>query len=391
MITGTRAEYGLLRTTIAAIENHPKLELLLVATGLHLLRKFGRTVRHIEQDGWRIHARIPMQRGLDSPQDQAEGLARGVRGMARFLESDNADVVLVLGDRIEAMAGALAGTTMGKIVAHIHGGDVAPGDMDDALRHSITKLAHIHLAATRDAARRIVRMGEHHHSVHIVGAPGLDEAYKIAAESIDPESNGHCSRGVAKKREQATVLYHASGRSATRERQAMGAILRALDHHGLDRIVIGPNADRGHSGVLEAIEQARDRSQQAGNRSHGAQNVRVVTSLERGAYLRTLSDSRLLIGNSSSGIIEAAVLGTPVVNVGSRQAGRLRNGRFVIDSGESYRDICEAIGTALAAGPGRMRRSRRSVYGSGGAGARIAEILAQTSLGRIVRTKRIRY
>ncbi|MEE9211172.1 MAG: UDP-N-acetylglucosamine 2-epimerase, partial [Phycisphaeraceae bacterium] len=160
VITGTRADYGLLRSTMAAIQTHRRLRLQVVVTGMHLLHKFGHTVDQIARDGWRVDARVKMQTGDDSPLDQAAGLSRGVLGIAKFLEQAKSEIVLVLGDRIEAMAGALAAVTTGRIVAHIHAGDVAPGDFDDSLRHAITKLAHVHLTATRCAARRVVRMGE---------------------------------------------------------------------------------------------------------------------------------------------------------------------------------------------------------------------------------------
>jgi UDP-N-acetylglucosamine 2-epimerase (non-hydrolysing)/GDP/UDP-N,N'-diacetylbacillosamine 2-epimerase (hydrolysing) len=370
VITGTRAEYGILRSTLHAINDHPKLQLQLVATGLHLIKQFGMTVRRIESDGWTIDARVPMQRGADSALDQAEGLARGVWGIARFLESDQADIVLVLGDRIEAMAGALAATTTGRVLAHIHGGDVAPGHIDDALRHSVTKLAHLHLTASDDAARRVIRMGEDPNAVHVVGAPGLDDVHEIAQHL-----NG-------RRRNQAVVLYHAFGRPATTERRVMESILRATSRHDLTPLVIGPNADRGHDGVLDAIAQFQIKSDA---------EMTVTPSLDRSEYLKSVAESRVLIGNSSSGVIEANILGAPVVNVGNRQAGRLRNGNAVIDSGESYAEISAALERALARGSKRPNPRTPSKYGRGGSGAKIAEILATVQLTDELRTKRIRY
>jgi UDP-hydrolysing UDP-N-acetyl-D-glucosamine 2-epimerase len=181
VITGTRAEYGLLKSPIAAIATHPRLELQLVVTGMHLLRKFGHTIDDIRADGWRIAARVPMQSGRDD--------STGVAGIARFIEQAGTDIVVVLGDRIEAMAGALAAVTTGRVLAHIHGGDVALGDFDESLRHAITKLAHVHLTATRQSMRRVVRMGESPEHVHCVGAPGLDRLREIITEMR--ARNGH--------------------------------------------------------------------------------------------------------------------------------------------------------------------------------------------------------
>lgn len=373
VVTGTRAEYGLLTSTLRAIQSHPRLDLQLVVTGMHLLRRFGHTVRQIERDGWPIGARMHMQRGDDSPTDQAEGLARGVAGIARFLahsagetptlpNDDRRDTVVVLGDRIEAMAGALAAVTTGRLLVHIHGGDVAPGDFDDALRHAITKLAHVHLAATRDAARRIIRMGEDPRRVHIVGAPGLDELRDVLEQRSKARSR---SAGDANEPPTALVVYHAWGRPPAVERQTMLNILVAAAERGLRRLILFPNTDRGHTGVLEAIERHQ--------RENPAGDARVERSLARDEYLRALMDATVLIGNSSSGIIEAPFAGTPSVNVGGRQAGRKAGGQAIVPVGESLAAIRRGLAAALRMRP---RRGGRTPYGDGRTGQRIARLLA---------------
>ncbi|NOT00516.1 MAG: UDP-N-acetylglucosamine 2-epimerase (hydrolyzing) [Phycisphaerales bacterium] len=355
VVTGTRAEYGLLRTTLAAIHAHPRLTLQLVVTGMHLLKRFGMTVQQVEQDGWRIDARIPMQCGDDAPMDQAQGLARGVSGMAAYFERARTEIVVVLGDRIEALAGALAAATTGRLLVHVHGGDVAPGDMDDALRDAITKVAHVHLAATRAAANRIIGMGETADRVHVVGAPGLDELLAVA-------NNGRPKCDPTR----ALVVFHASGRPAETEQATMRAILRAVAAQGLSATVIYPNTDRGHSGIVAAIDDA-------GQRMNGQLNV--VRSMGRTAYLHALLSTGVVVGNSSSGIIEAASVGVPCVNIGGRQAGRLPGGSSVVQSGESYRAIRAAIGRARRRRPDKGMV--RSPYGDGGAGERIAAIIAE--------------
>ncbi len=399
VVTGTRAEYGLLTSTLRAIHVHPRLELQVVVTGIHLLPRFGRTVGQIERDGWPIAARVPMQSGDDSPTDQAEGLARGVAGIARAVERARSDVVLVLGDRIEAMAGALAAVTTGRLLAHIHGGDVAPGDFDDLLRHAITKLAHLHLAATRDAARRIVRLGEDPRRVHVVGAPGLDELREVMERRTQPPrantrrgrarllasrgspggSPSPCAPpnhartfgarshppGDASARPTALVIYHAWGRPAAVERRTMEHILTATAERGLRRVILFPNTDRGHTGVLDAIERHQ--------RQSPATDVRVARSLARDEYLQALLDAAVLIGNSSSGIIEAPFAGTPAVNVGGRQVGRLAGGRSIVHVGEGLTAIRRGLARALQLRP---RAGGRTPYGDGRAGRRIARLLA---------------
>ncbi len=370
VITGTRAEYGLLRTTIRAIQRHPRLQLQLAATGMHLVRKFGSTVRQIEADGFPIAARVPMQRGTDDPLDQAEGLARGVRGIARFLQEAESDVVLVLGDRIEAMAGALAGVATGRIVAHVHGGDVAPGDLDDALRHAITKLAHLHLTATRASMRRVLRMGERRAHVFLVGAPGLDELASLLREQARP----HQRSG------NALIVHHPCGRSAEVEARVMRDLLGAVERQGLRRLIVYPNSDRGHEGVIAAI-----RDHAAGSRPG---EVRVFRSLPRDEFVPCLITTDALVGNSSSGIIEAPFVGTPSVNVGARQTGREPGGSSVFHADESSRSIRDALTRAQRS---RRRRPAFSVYGDGQAGQRIADILAKLEICDDLRRKRIAY
>lgn len=359
VVTGTRAEYGLLRSPMEAIRERRELQLQLVVTGVHLLRKFGHTIDEIRADGWRIDATIRMQRGDDDPCDQATGLGRGVAGIARFLEQARTDVVLVLGDRIEAMAGALAGVTTGRVVAHIHGGDVAPGDFDENLRHAITKLAHLHFAATPAARDRILQMGELPDRVFCVGAPGLDRIAELREEA-HPRIE-HPGR--------ALVLQHACGRSAAIERRVMRSILRAADRAGLSRLIVYPNSDRGHTGIIEAIEE----HQRAGG--NGA--VQTIRSLRRDEFLRELMAADVLVGNSSCGVIEAPVAGTPSVNIGKRQQGRERAGPTVVEADESFPSILEGIR--------RARRKRpitpdATAYGDGHAGRKIARLLASLPL-----------
>lgn len=370
VVTGTRAEYGILRSTLGAIHAHPQLQLQLVVTGMHLLRKFGHTVDEIVADGWPVAARVPMQTGRDGRADQAIGLSHGVRGLARFFERAGTDVVVVLGDRIEAMAAALAAVTTGRVLAHIHGGDVAPGDFDDSLRHAITKLAHVHFVATQESMRRVRRLGEPAERVHLVGAPGLDQL-RVLREEVGPR------RG---RSGMALVVQHAYGRPARLEERVASAVLRAVSEAGLERLIVYPNSDRGHSGVIRAIERHADRH--AGNRLH------VFRSLPRDDYLRALLQADVLVGNSSSGIIEAPFAGTPAVNVGQRQAGRQAGGPSVVHAAESLPAIRAALRTALRKRP---RPAQRNAYGDGLAGERVASVLARLRVTPDVRRKRIVY
>ncbi len=382
VVTGTRAEYGLLRSTLTALQTHANVNMQLVVTGSHLLRRFGYSVDEILTDGWQIDARVPMQRGDDGPLDQAEGLARGVAGIARFLQERGTDIVVVLGDRIEAMAAALAAVTTGKILAHIHGGDLAAGDFDDALRHAITKLAHLHFPATRQSARRIIRMGESRERVFMVGAPGLDrivellEARRNSRRANGLRSTSHVQNG----HKHALVVQHPCGRSREKERAGMNTLLDAVLAEDFHVSCLYPNTDRGHLGIIDAID-AHARSARNGE-------FRATPTLPRDEYLLALHDADVLVGNSSSGIIEAASVGTPAVNVGLRQFGRQAAGPGVINCAESAAAIRRALQTAA-----RRRKAipGSSIYGDGNAGKRIAKTLAQVSLHVIGQRKHNTY
>ncbi len=312
IVTGTRAEYGLLQSTLEALRADRRVELQLIVTGMHLLPRFGHTIHNIIDDGWRIDARVPMQRGNDDPRDQADGLARGVAGIARFVHAADTDVVVVLGDRIEALAGALAAVTSGCVLGHIHGGDVAPGDLDDSLRHAITKLAHVHFAATAQAARRIRRLGEESARIHQVGAVGLDRLRELLDESPHPR----------KRSGEALVVYHAWGRSPQ-----------------VDEARHDQHSARGQTGrpaPRDTVSQHRSRAwRRAGSDRRTSSQLRQRRSQRAAIFAaatsicRRLISANVLIGNSSSGVIEAPLAGTPSVNVGGRQAGRQTSGHSV--------------------------------------------------------------
>jgi GDP/UDP-N,N'-diacetylbacillosamine 2-epimerase (hydrolysing) len=349
-----------------AIDSSRSLQLQTIVTGMHLLKQFGHTVRDIQRDGFAIDARVAMQRGDDSAADQALGLSRGIAGIAKALEKNKTDIVVVLGDRIEAMAGALAATTTGRLLAHIHGGDLAPGDFDDSLRHAITKLAHVHFPATKASARRIIKMGESTDRVHVVGAPGLDDLQSLA-EEYKRRGGGRGNDRTVEKR--ALVVYHSCGRSAAHEKRIMASILRAVDRAKLSATCVYPNTDRGNAGVIEAIEKYADRVD--------PRRFRVVRSLARDVFLRELIEADVLVGNSSCGIIEAAMAGTASLDIGPRQEGREVSGKSVVHVGESFEAIRAGLYTALRKRP---VIGARSVYGDGCAGRLIAKCLARAPL-----------
>ena len=381
VVTGSRAEFGLLEPVLRALHQRRGLGTRLIVTGIHLLPRFGRTVDHIRKAGWLVDATVRMQTGQDDPRAEPIALSRGIAGIARALENLDCEMVLVLGDRIEAYAAACAATLGRRALAHVHGGDRAVGELDDLLRDAVSRLAHVHLVASRDAADRLRRMGEPASRIHRVGAPGLDDIRVLRlADRKNPRATDRWLRanlGPLADRPYAVVVQHPVGRSQRQEAALTQHLATAVERCGLAGVVIYPNTDPGHSGIVRVIEKLGR-----------GDSWRVFRSLPREDYLRLVARSALLVGNSSSGIIESASLGIRAVNVGPRQHGRLRCGRNVIDAGETTEAVSRAIRRVLRTSP---PSPNRSIYGDGRAGPRIARILERLIMIPNLTRKRLAY
>ena len=353
--TGSRAEFGPLAPVMRAIRARSDLELQVVAMGAHLLTP-AETWREVEQS-FPVAAMIPMQRagaerGMPDRLEDALATGQGITLLARAYAELRPDWVVVLGDRIEAFAAASAASIGGIGVAHLHGGDRAEGVADEAMRHAITKLAHLHLAATEQSAARIVRMGERPEDVMVVGSPAIDGLRDMPAMSDkDFEALGS---------PEIVALMHPIGRSDAEERTAMDALLRGCG--GARVLAMAPNHDPGRAGIVAAIAAAR---------------LRTLEHLERAKFVgllrRVAMSGGALVGNSSAGLIEAAAIdpAAPVVNVGDRQAGRERAGN-VVDAVEDAGAIRDALARARAMARGPIAHP----YGDGRTGERVAATLA---------------
>lgn len=350
VVTGSRADYGLLRPVMRAIAGHPSLELLTIAAGSHLVLP-GLTFRDVKAD-FEIFDSIPMQAaGRTGRAADVEAIGAGVSRFGRSFERIAPDWVVVLGDRIEAFAAATAGAIGGRALCHIHGGDRAEGVSDESMRHAITKLAHLHCAATERSAERIRRMGERAEMVRVTGSPAIDELGAI--EPLDDRVYEELGSP------DTVVLFHPIGRHAEEEESAACAILEAV--RGRRVVALAPNLDPGRQGIVRALQLSE---------------VRSIEHLPRSRFVgllkRVAGAGGVLVGNSSAGLIEASALGVRVVDVGDRQAGRETPAGVVHVAREHADAIGSGIRRALAAEIG----SAGHPYGDGRAGARIAEALA---------------
>lgn len=371
VVTGSRADFGLLRPVMRAVRDHAELELLVIAAGSHLVPP-AETFRDVRVE-FEIADSIPMQVvGRTTRADDAEAVGRGAARFARSFAGSQPDWVMVLGDRIEVLAAASAASVGGWPIAHIHGGDRAEGIADEAIRHAVTKLAHLHLAATPGSAERIVRMGERADYVHVVGSPAVDDLADIAPMS----DAAFADLG----RPQVVVLLHPLGRSSEQEEHVASMVLEALS--SLRVLALEPNHDPGREGIVRAIRLSGEQRESVRTAGHmpRANFVGLLKRLARGGDRGAAAGA--LVGNSSAGLIECAAIGCPVVNIGARQGGR-EHGPNVIHVGES----AEAVAAALSRAKALVLDPARHPYGDGFSGRRIADLLARTDGAPLLRKR----
>jgi GDP/UDP-N,N'-diacetylbacillosamine 2-epimerase (hydrolysing) len=358
-VTGTRADFGLMASTLQQIAAHPELQLQLAVTGMHLSPSYGLTVRDIEALGLPIVARIPTNVDERTPATMAQGIGEAVIGLTRAMAQSRPDLVMVIGDRGEMLAGAIAALHLGIPIVHLHGGERS-GTVDEPVRHAITKLSHWHFVATEASRDRVIRMGERPEHVWITGAPSLDD---LPAQGARPRAEVLAELGMAAADRFLLVLFHPVVQEmdgAYAQTAALAQALRDTLARSRTRIVwLAPNADAGSAGILRALDEIGD------------ERLHRITHLPRPLYVAALNHAEALVGNSSSGIIEAASFGTPVVNVGNRQRARERNLNTIDCTGDRPA-IATAIAQALAHGP----YPPANRYGEGHAGKRITHLLA---------------
>jgi len=359
VVTGSRAEYGLLYWVLHDLNAHPDVELQLIVTGMHLAPEFGMTVREIERDGLPIARRVEMLLASDTPGGVLKSMALGLIGFSDALGQLEPDLVLVLGDRFEILAAAQAAMIHNIPLAHLAGGDTTEGAFDESIRHAITKMAHLHLVTNALSRRRVCQMGEDPSLVQVVGSPGLDQLRRRPLLTRDALEQ---ALGVPLGRRNLLVTFHPvtlEPGEGERQQAEMLAALETLDAQ-TTLWFTRPNADTGGRALAAALDQW----------AQGRENAHVFTSLGQLRYLSLMSMADAVIGNSSSGLYEAPSLGVPTVNIGDRQRGR-QAATSVLHCAPERRAIGHCIEDAL-----KLDCSEAvNPYGDGRSSARIVAAL----------------
>jgi UDP-hydrolysing UDP-N-acetyl-D-glucosamine 2-epimerase len=366
IVIGSRANYSSIKSAMHAIAAHPALELQLVVGASAILDRYGSVVDLIEGDGFTPAAKVHMLIEGETPATMAKSTGLGLLELPTVFESLKPDCVLTVGDRFETMATTLAAAYMNIPVAHTMGGEVS-GTIDESIRHAVTKFAHIHFPASAGARERIIRLGERPEDVHLVGCPRIDLVAEILASRSASADDRIFELGVGDRLDLTQPFLLVSQHPVTTEygagEQQIMASLDAVREVELPAIVLWPNADAGSEDIARGIRKLRERNQ--------ARNMHFFKNLSIEVYVALMARTACLIGNSSSGIREGAFIGTPVVNIGSRQAGRER-GHNVLDVPHDSAAIAAAVRRQL----GQRRYATDRIYGDGKAGPRIAEVLA---------------
>lgn len=367
IITAIRSEYNILHPIIKSIKKHPLLDLKLIVTGAHLTPSFGSTVKDIENDGFKIDEKIESLLDSDSPSGRAKSIAIQLFSLINTVERLNPDIIIAPFDREEALTAAIVGTYLNVPIIHIGGGDKVEGNVDDYVRHAVTKLSHLHFPTTKENADRIIKMGEEKWRVHVVGNPGLDK-FRTTKKISKKELGSHLDFDFSDK-PLIILLQHPLSTEYKKSRGQIKITLQALKELEYDTVIIKPNSDSGSRSVIQEID----------NFTTKFDFMKSYVTLERSIFVNLLRAADVMVGNSSCGICEAPLLKLPVVNVGMRQKERL-HGENVIFVSHNKNEIKNAINKVLCDKKFLEKiKNCKNPYGDGRTGERIAKILAKMS------------
>ena len=374
VVTVARSDYGIYLPILKKIQADDSLSLHLIVAGAHLTQRFGDTLKEFEADGLPIGSRVEMLLASDSPRAISASMGLGAIGFSEVYDRIRPDLLLVLGDRFEMHAAVIAALPFRLPVAHIHGGELTLGAFDDALRHSITKLSHLHFASTEQNARRIQQMGEEPWRITVSGAPGLDN---LGEMKLLDRGEFASQFGIDLAPDCLLVTYHPATLEQEDLEQQFLSFLGALENSGKPILFTLSNADTGGQSINGMIHQF------VASHPH----AQAVASLGTHGYFSAMALASAMVGNSSSGIIEAASFRLPVVNIGNRQAGRM-HGANVLDCGSSEGEIVAAIQKACSEEFKKSLADLSNPYGDGRAAQRIVDRLKTQELGPALILKR---
>lgn len=374
-VSGSRADYGLMRSVLFQIRNHPGMELHIAATGMHLMPEFGNTLDEIRNDNFQVHI-ADVIHTRDTRDSMALFVGTFIEKFTALVKELHPDIILLLGDRGEMLGAAITGSYMGIPVAHIHGGEVT-STADEPARHAITKLSHIHFPATKKSADRIIRMGENPENVFVVGAPGLDEIRKnqyVAVDDVIQRYNIDPSTPLILVVQHPVPLEHED------PSKQMEETLKAVSGLPCQVFVIYPNADAGGRQMIAVIQKYSSRNA-----------IRSFQSVSHSDFLAIMRLSSVIVGNSSSALIEAPSFGVPAVNIGTRQSGR-EQGENVINTGYDSCEISSAISRSLSDKEFQRKvKAAINPYGNGHTSEKIIDILEKIVITPELVQKRMMY
>ena len=367
VFTGTRAEYGLLYWLLKDIKNDSSLELQLLVSGTHLSPEFGNTIHEIEKDGFTADEKIEILLSSDTPVGIAKSMGLGVLSYADALDRLRPNIIVVLGDRFEALAVAQTSMILRIPILHLHGGEITEGAYDDSIRHAITKLSYLHATATEDYKKRVIQLGESPNRVFNVGAIGLDHISRSKFMSIDELSN---SLNFKIDSDYMIVTYHPVTLAKEPPKITFKNLLRALDHFKNYQIIFTyPNADDGGRKIIQLIQEYTESD---------SKRLFSIPSLGHHRYLSAVKHASVVIGNSSSGIIETPAFRTPAVNIGARQNGRL-SAESILNSSIEESSIVKAITSSLNTDYKNTKIQINNPYGQGNTSQKIIKIIKSFS------------
>jgi GDP/UDP-N,N'-diacetylbacillosamine 2-epimerase (hydrolysing) len=378
-VTGIRSEYDIMSSVFRAVSDHPQLELQLVVTGAHLSDAFGSTINEIQADGFTIAEEIQSLLNGDQASFRVKGMAIQLQGLVQTVARVKPDILLVLGDREEAMTTALVGAYMNIPVAHIAGGDRVIGNVDDQIRHAVTKLAHLHFVTNGESAERIVRLGEQPFRVFNVGNPGLDRLLEVPSLN-SAELSARLGFSIEEDEPFVVLIQHVISTEIEYAYDQMKTTLEAVRELGIKTVLSYPNSDAGGQQMIRAIREYES-----------LPFLYTAKNIPRLEFVNLMRRAACLLGNSSAGILEAPLLKLPVVNVGNRQRGRLHAENVEFVPHDKNR-IIEALRRAVSdQGYRKSLAECSNPYGDGKTSTRIADLLATTPLDEQLLIKDITY